>query len=339
MRTPCRITCRLLALITAFSLLAISASAAEPEPKTTPPAAAKGDTLSQGPVARVNGSDISAVELNRARKILLSSQPAAQLSAAEQKELDKRLMDQIVSAELLYQSARKLEIKDLDKQVDAKIAQARGRFSNEADFAKAIKNLDLNEKDFRDYTRRDVIIANYINSTIVPKITVSEEESKKFYDQNIDKFRHDEKVRASHILCGVDAKASAEEKKKAREKAEKLRKELAEGADFAKLAKENSSCPSSKQGGDLGFFGRGQMVQPFEQAAFALKPGEISDVVETPFGYHIIKQTERTKAETLPFDAVHIKIDEYLKNQKVTAAIGNLVTELRKTAKIEILLK
>ncbi|MGD0586887.1 MAG: peptidylprolyl isomerase, partial [Oryzomonas sp.] len=239
----------------------------------------------------------------------------------------------------LFQSARKLEIKDLDKQADAKMAQARGRFASEADFARAIHDLDMSEKDMREYTRRDVIIANYVTSTISSKITVSEEESKKFYDQNIDKFHQDEKVRASHILCGVDAKASAEEKKKARERAEKLRKELADGADFAKLAKENSSCPSSKQGGDLGFFGRGQMVPPFEQAAFALKPGEISDVVETQFGYHIIKQTERTKADTVPFSVVRPKIEEYLKNQKVSAAVGDLVAELRKTAKIEILLK
>lgn len=339
MRTLCRLTCRSLALLTTFSLFAISASAAEPEPKTTPPAAVKGDTLSQGPVARVNGSDVPAVELKRAHKILQSGQSAAQLSADEQKETDKRLVDQLVSAELLYQAALKLEIKDLDKQVDAKMAQARSRFGNEADFDKAIHNLDMSEKDLREYTRRDVIIANFVSSTIVPKIVVSEEESKKFYDQNIDKFRQDEKVRASHILCGIDVKASAEEKKKAREKAEKLRKELAGGADFAKLAKENSTCPSSKQGGDLGFFGRGQMVPPFEQAAFALKPGEISDVVETQFGYHIIKQTERTKAETVPFDTVRPKIEEYLKSQKVNAAVADLMTELRKTAKIEILLK
>jgi peptidyl-prolyl cis-trans isomerase C len=339
MRTFCRITSRSLALITVFSLFVFSAFAADPEPKTTPSLAGKDDILSHGVVARVNGIDITAVELKRARKILLSGQPAAQLSADEQKEVDRKLMDKMVSSELLFQSARKLEIKDLDKQVDAKMAQARGRFANEADFAKAFHDLDMSEKDLREYTRRDLIIANFVVSTIVPKITVSEEESKKFYDQNIDKFRQGEKIRASHILCGVDAKASAEEKKKAREKAEKLHKELAGGADFATLAKENSTCPSSKQGGDLGFFGRGQMVPSFEQAAFALKPGEISDVVETPFGYHIIKLTEKTKAETVPFSTARARIEEYLKKQKVNEAVGDVVAELRKTAKIEILQK
>lgn len=338
MRIFYHITSSSLALITAFSLLVISASAAELEPKATAPAAEKPDTI-QGPIARVNGHDIPASELKRARKVLQAGQPGVQLSADEQKELDKRVMDQLVSAELLYQSGLKLDMKDLDKQVDAKIAQAKSRFASEADFAKAIGDLDMDEKDLREYTRRDLIITNLVTSMIVPKITVSEEESKKFYDQNIDKFRKDEKVRASHILCGIDAKASAEEKKKAREKAERLRKELANGADFATLAKENSTCPSSKQGGDLGFFGRGQMVPPFEQAAFALKPGEISDVVETQFGYHIIKQTERNMAETVPFSVARSRIDDYLKNEKVNAAVGDYLAELRKTAKIEILLK
>ncbi|GFE60336.1 peptidylprolyl isomerase [Geobacter sp. AOG2] len=333
------ILCRSLTLIAVPSLFVISASAAETEPNTLHPAAEKVETAIQGPVARVNGSDISAAELKRARKVLQASQPGAQISADEQKELDRRVVDQLISAELLYQSGQKLGIKDLDKQVDDKIAQAKGRFASEADFAKAIHDLDMSEKDLREYTRRDFIITNFVTATIIPKVTVSEEESKKFYDQNLDKFHQDEKVRASHILCGIDTKASAEEKKKAREKAEKLRKELANGADFATLAKENSSCPSSKQGGDLGFFGKGQMVPPFEQAAFALKPGEISDVVETQFGYHIIKQTERTKAETVPFSAVRSKIEDYLKNQKVNAAVGDFLADARKTAKIEILLK
>jgi len=339
MRTLCHLTCRSLTLITALGLFVISASAAEPAPKTAPPTAGKTEAIIQGPIARVNGSDISAAELRRARKVLLASQAGAQLSAEEQKELDRRVADQLISAELLYQSGMKLDVKDLDKQVDAKMAQAKGRFTNEADFAKALRDLDMSEKDLREYTRKELIITHFVTTTIVPRITVSEEESKKFYDQNADKFRQDEKVRASHILCGIDAKASAEEKKKAREKAERLRKELANGADFATLAKENSTCPSSKQGGDLGFFGKGQMVQPFEQAAFALKPGEISDVVETQFGYHIIKQTERTKAETVPFSAARPRIEEYLKNQKVNTAVGDFLTELRKTAKIEMLLK
>ena len=312
--------------------------AADPETKVAAPkvepAAAGQDT-----VARVNGVAISAQELKRASKVMQSGQNAMAQSADQQKESEKQALTQLVSAELLYQAGQKLEIKDLDKQVDDKLAQGKARFSNPEGFAKAMKELDMQEKDLREYTRRDLIITNFIEKTIVPTVKVSEEDARKFYDQNPDKFTRPEAVKASHILLGFDEKATAEEKKAAREKAEKLRKELAGGADFAALAKGNSTCPSSQQGGDLGFFGKGQMVPAFEQAAFALKSGEISDVVETQFGYHIIKLTEKKSAEKVEFKEARPRIDDFLKNQKIGAAVNDYLTEARKTAKIEMLLK
>jgi peptidyl-prolyl cis-trans isomerase C len=310
--------------------------------KPAAPGAVKASDPVQNPsdvVAKVNGQEIKAIELRRAQKVIMSGQKGMQIPPERQKEFEQQSLSQLLSAELLYQAGQKLTIKDLDKQTDAKLAQSRSRFGNEQDFAKAIKELEMDEKDLREYTRRDLIISNFIEQTIVPKITVTEEESKKFYDQNPDKFNRGETVKASHILIGVDPKASAEEKKKASEKAEKLRKDLAGGADFATLAKENSTCPSSQQGGDLGYFGKGQMVPPFEQAAFVLKPGEISDVVETQFGYHIIKVTDKKGAETVAFKEVKPRIEEFLKRQKVSAAVNDFLTEAKKTAKVEILMK
>lgn len=290
-------------------------------------------------VAKVNGKAIKAIELRRAKKVMMSGQPGMQISPDRQKEFDQQALSQLVSAELLLQAGQKTVAKDIDKQVDDKLAQSKARFPKAEDFAKAIKELEMDEAELRDYTRRDLIITNFIEQTIVPKITVTEEDSKKFYDQNPDKFNRAETVRASHILLGVEAKASAEDKKKAREKAEKLRKDLAGGADFAALAKENSTCPSSQQGGDLGFFGKGQMVPAFEKAAFALKTGEVSDIVETQFGYHIIKLMEKKPAETVPFKEVRPRIEEFLKGQKVSAAVNDYLTEAKKTATIEMFLK
>ena len=197
----------------------------------------------------------------------------------------------------------------------------------------------MSEADLRDYTRKDLVISNFVEKTIIPSIAVSEDDARKFYEQNADKFTRGETVRASHILIGVDEKASADEKKKAHDKAETLRKELATGADFAKLAKENSTCPSSARGGDLGYFGKGQMVPPFESAAFNLKPGAISDVVETQFGYHIIKLIEKKAPEKVDFKEVRQRIEEYLKNQKIGMAINEYLNTARKKAAIEILYK
>src|SRR6266704_966276 len=199
--------------------------------------------------------------------------------------------------------------------------------------------LRVAQKVLREYTRRDLLISRFVETTFVSKAAVSEAEIRSFYDNNQDKFKRDESVKASHILIGVDSAASAEDKKKAREKAEKLRKDLAGGAEFAALAKEYSTCPSSKQGGDLGFFGKGQMVPSLEKAAFALKTGEISNVVETQFGYHVIKLKEKKPAVTTDFNEVKAKIEEFLKGQKVNEAIQKYLAETKKTAKIEILMK
>ena len=325
--------------LTVAALLSCASLAIAADPPTKAAASKVEPAAAQDPVARVNGVAISAIELKRATKVMQAGQRGMAPAADQQKELDKQALTQLISAELLYQAAQKLEIKDLDKQVDDKMAKGKAKFSKTEDFAKAMKDMDMEEKDLRDYTRRDLIITNFIEKSIVTAVKVSEEDARKFYDQNPDKFTRSETVKASHILLGVDEKATAEEKKAAKEKAEKLRKELAGGADFAALAKGNSTCPSSQQGGDLGYFGKGQMVPAFEKAAFALKPGEISDVVETQFGYHIIKLTEKKAPEKVDFNEVRPRIEEYLKNQKIVAAVSAYLEEARKSAKIEMLLK
>jgi peptidyl-prolyl cis-trans isomerase C len=251
------------------------------------------------------------------------------------KEATDTVLDQLIAAELLYQAGSKLELKELDKQVAEKIAQSKAKFPDNAAFEAALKSASLTVKELEDLVRKDIVINSLVDKEIAAKIAVSDAEAKKFYDENIDKFKEGENIRASHILCGIDPKATAEEKKKAKEKAEALLKEIKAGKDFAELAKTNSSCPSSAQGGDLGVFGKGQMVPSFEAAAFALKPGEVSDVVETQFGYHIIKLTEKKEAGVTKFDEVKERIQEYLKGTKMQKAVADYIDNLKVKAKIE----
>lgn len=323
-------------LVAAVVICGNSVFAAESKAKKEKAAAPSVAAPSQGAVARVNGVVIDAAELRRAKKVILRGQT---VPPEQQATFDKQTIEQMISAELLYQAAAKQDIKDLDKQIDAKLAQGKERFKSEDEFKKAMKDLEMDEKALREYTRRDILISSFVETNFVSKVAVTEAEVRDFYEKNLDKFKRDETVKASHILIGVDSKASADEKTKAREKADKLKKELSGGADFSELAKSNSTCPSSQQGGDLGFFGKGQMVPSFEKAAFALKPGEISDVVETQFGYHIIKLTEKKPAETAELKDVKAKIEDYLKGQKVNDSVQKLIAEARKTAKIEVLLK
>lgn len=291
-----------------------------------PAAAAK--TSPADPVVKVNGKVITRGEVDRAMKVI-----SAQNRMGQQPE--SAVVDQLVSAELLYQAGVKLGVTDLDKQVTTKVAESKAKFPDNAAFENALKSANLTQKELEDLIRRDIIISNLVDKEIASKTTVSEADAKKFYDENIDKFKQGDSIRASHILCGVDPKATDADKKKAKEKAEALLKEVKAGKDFAELAKNNSTCPSKAQGGDLGFFGKGQMVPAFENAAFALKPGEVSNVVETQFGYHIIKVTDKKAAGVTKFEDVKDKIQAYLKNTKIQKGVLDYVAQLKEKAKIE----
>lgn len=330
---------RNLPLLAAASLMVLQAGHAFGEEtkasQAKPAAAAK--TSPTDPVAKVNGTPITRGELERASKVMAEQRNMGQqhTSAAAMKQINDFTLNQLISAELLYQAGSKLKIKDLEKQVNDKVAEGKARFPDNAAYEAALKSADLTPKELEVLIRKDIVINNLVDKEVGSKIVVTDADAKKFYDENIDKFKQGEMVRASHILCGVDPKATAEEKKKAKEKAEALLKEIKGGKDFAELAKKNSTCPSSKQGGDLGFFGRGQMVPAFEAAAFALKPGQISDVVETQFGYHIIKVTDKKAASTVPFSDVKDKIKDYLKNLQRQKAVGEYIEQLKGKAKIE----
>ncbi len=289
-------------------------------------------------VARVNGKEITLSSLNQAKKIILANKPGLQIPPLMQKEFETQTLNQLISSELLYQASQRLEIKDLDKQANDKLAEIKKRFPDPKAYAAELQKIGIDEKGMLESARRDLAIAYLVNTKIAPDIKVSDDAVNKFYDQNPDKFRQEEQVRVSHILIGVDSKAAPELKKAAREKAEKLHTKLMNGADFAKLARDNSTCPSGKQGGDLGYFGKGRMVPQFEQAAFALQPGELSGVVETRFGYHLIKLVDRKKSEVIPLSAAREKIKNYLQVQKTNAAVEAFVGEARKNANIDMLL-
>ena len=289
------------------------------------------------PVARVNGTAISRLELDRALKVLLSQNQVEQPLAPEMmQQAESAALDQLISAELIYQEGSKLEVKDLDKRVAEKIAQNRAKFNSDAELEKALQGVDMTLKDMQDFTRKDIVISNLIETRFASKVVSTEAEARKFYDENLEKyFKKPETARASHILIGTEEKSTPEQRKQAKAKAEAILKRLRAGEDFAALAKSDSTCPSKSQGGDLGSFGHGQMVPAFEQAAFALKPGEMSGVVETQFGYHIIKLTEKQEASTESFENVKAKILDFLKQEKVQKEVSDQVEALMGKAKIE----
>ncbi len=331
-------------LFTALLAIAVAAtqisgvSAAEKKP--APAKSAEKSKSLPDPVAKVNNTPITAADLRKAFTAFKSSPQGAQTPADKERDAQLFLLNQLIAGELMYQVASKTELKNREALVEENINNLKKtRFKDAEEFQKALKDQGMTEKDLRELIRRNVVIDTYIEKMIVPKQTVTEVEIKTFYEKNPEAFTQPEQLRVSHILITLDPKATADEKKKARTKIEDLLKQARAGVDFAKLAQDNSSCPSSKQGGDLGYFGKGQMVKPFEDAAFALKPGEISAVVETQFGYHIIKAVEKKAPSKVALEDVKPKIEESLKRRKVGEAVNKTLEEARKKAKIEVFLK
>ncbi len=284
-------------------------------------------------VARVNGTEIRrAALLNRASAIK-EQLPASQVGA----DFYRRVLDDMVGGELLYQSVEKKGLAPTAQEIDAEIEAQRGRFGGDAGLGKALEAQGLTIDVFRLELMKEVGIQKLIERDFVPAITVSAEEKKKFYDENTASMQRPEQFRAAHILIGVPESAAAEAKEEARKKAGALRSLLDSGQDFAELARKNSDDPGSKEsGGELPFMSKGQTVPPFEAAAMALAPGETSSVVETQFGFHIIKLYEKRSAGVMPYEEVEGRIDEFLKRRGLQQKIEAEIETLKSQGKVEV---
>lgn len=308
----------------ALLLLTILATGAAAASKPT-------DTL-----ATVNGKSITRADFEQAVRVLQRGGPKAGQTLPP--EMRPQLLDQMVKQELLAQEAAKYPVKDLDKAVAAQVQALRARFPTPEAFQKELAADGLTEAKLKEMAGRQLTIQSYVNAQIAPKIKVTDADAKKFYDANRDKMKAPEEVKASHVLISVPPAAKPEERQKALAKAKEIQKRAAKGEDFAKLARENSQDPGSAQGGgDLGYFSRDRMVKPFADAAFALKPGQVSNVVETPFGYHVIKLTDRKAPKERTFAEEKDKILTFLKNKAGNEAVMKRVDELRKAAKVKVI--
>jgi peptidyl-prolyl cis-trans isomerase C len=224
-----------------------------------------------------------------------------------------------------------------DADIEARIGNIRQQFPTEDAFKQALAQQHLSVDQIKADARQDMAVSKLIEDEISPKIAVKPEEVQTFYQQNPQYFQQGEQVRASHILIQVPKDADAATKATARAKAESLLKQVKAGKDFAALAKENSQDPgSAAQGGDLGFFAKGQMVGPFNDVAFALKPGTVSDIVETDFGYHIIKVAEKKPGRTVPLDEAKQQIEQHLQDQNRQKQTEAFVNGLKAKSKVEI---
>ena len=290
--------------------------------------------------AKVNGVGIKSATLDAAVNNFVENQKmyGTTVKDEEKTQLKKDILNELVSAELLYQASQKASLGDLSKDVDSQLEGIKKGFGSEQEFQKVLTGRGIELKDLKEDIKKGVYINAYLEKEIFSKLSpVTEAEKKKEYDANKDKLNVPDQVKASHILIKVSEKATPEEKKAAKDKIDALRTRLMSGEDFAKLAKENSEDGSAANGGDLGYFKKGDMVKPFEDSAFGMDKDQMSPVIETQFGYHIIKVTDKKAAHTLTYEEVSKDIEKFLINKNKRDQINKTVEGLKKTAKIEIL--
>lgn len=312
----------------------------------TPPSTAQTPAQPQPPkpvpaqlpdvLARVNGEDVTRSEFEQLIKNMESSQ-GRQVPAERRDEIYRGVLDQLVTYALLSQEIKTRQIAVPDTEIETFVQGVRQRFPNEEEFKKALSSRGLTEQKLREDARMNMGIDKLMEAEVAMVKPSTEADARDFYQKNPKDFEQPEAVRASHILIPADQNNDAE-KKKARAQAEAVLEKAKSGGDFAALAKQHSSDGSAQQGGDLNFFPRGQMVPPFEQAAFALQTGQISGIVETQFGFHIIKVTDRRAASVTPFEQVDQQIREFLTEKNKKAHADSFIDGLKKKARIEVLI-
>ena len=349
---------RPLLLIASLAMMLVSCKKAPaPAPAPAPAAAAPGAATPGAPgapgapaaikpmpaeipavLARVNGEAIERWEFDNAVK-RIEARAGGPVPPEKRDEVLRGVLDQLVAYHLLAQESRARKIAIADQDVDARLVEIRKSFPSEDAFKQGIAAQGLTPDHLRDQARTSLEVAKVIDVEVTPKVTVQDAEVSTFYQQNLERFKQGDSVHASHILFGVPQDASPEQKNEAKAKAQAALKEVRGGADFATLARAQSQDQgSAPRGGDLGFFPKGQMNPQFEDAAFKLKAGAISPVVETPFGFHIIKVHERRGPRTAPLTEVAAQIKDFLTQGQREQKLEQFVEQVKAKGKVEILL-
>ncbi len=316
-------------------------------------------------IIKVNDSEITQTQYDQAFDKAAGNSMFAKMGMDIKKDkngflymmIKDRVINELIVKALIDGEIEKRNIKVKKEDTDKELQNIIDKIGSKEKFNEILKQNGISSSQFKKDLTEEVKMKKLVNSLAV--IKVSDADAKKFYRQNLNKFKYPDKVRASHILIAANPeeikekitsdkanKNLSEEELKAKvekqiiaqhEEAMKILAEVKKDPkSFERIAREKShDITSAKQGGDLGFFAKQEMVEPFAKAAFALKPNTVSEIVQTPYGYHIILVTDRMSAGQEPFEKVKDEIKTYLEAQEQVKVLENLIESLKKQAKIE----
>jgi peptidyl-prolyl cis-trans isomerase C len=331
----CAVTLLVAATATKSSGQATSSTPARPVIKAN-------DLFTNTIVAKANGITITRSQLDEAL-IGIKSGAAARGTAIPPEQmtmLERQILQRIIQVQLLVAKATDADKATGKEQTQKRLTEIKARAGSEELFDKQLKSLGMTTNDLAAKMTEELTADTVLRREL--KVSVTDDQVKKFYDENPARFEEPEMVRAAHVLIGTmdmatRSELSAEQKAAKKKIADDVLKKARAGEDFAKLAKEYSEDPGSKDKGGEYTFPRGQMVPEFEAAAFSLNTNQVSDIVTTQFGYHIIKLYEKLPAKKVEFDKVKDDIKEYLTRQDMEKLVPAYMEKLEKDGNVQIL--
>lgn len=298
---------------------------------------ARAADISDTTIATVNSAAVTQkdldIELNR-----IKAEAAGRGQAIDESQMEAvkvKLIETLIHRELLYQQSEAKGFTTEPSELENRMENIKQQLPPGKNFADILTEIDISQAAFEKEISKAIMIQKLLEAEVYGKVSVSEKEVRIFYDNNPQFFKVPEQVEASHILIQVGPEADQPQKESARKRIEEIQAKLKQGEDFAELAQNFSECPSSKNGGNLGLFDRRKMVKPFADAAFALNAGEVSDIVETRFGYHIIKVIKKIPETKLSYADIKDRLQQTLQRQKIQKETVAYIEQLKKTADIQ----
>ena len=288
-------------------------------------------------VAKVNGEDIHNDDILRELKKTLKNfkDRGMPLTTEQEKIAAKKLIDNEIGRVLLLQKGNEIGAHVTDEMFDRKLRKVKSSFKSDSIFEHELKNRKLTIEQYKKELKVDILMQQVINQEIEPGIKVSEEDMKSFYEKNKDKFRMDQKARASVILIKAK-RGDAKSEKSARKKIETVLEKIRNGSNFSEMATKYSQDSLASKGGDLGYFTKNQMLGAFSSRAFDMKVNEVSSVFKTGHGFHILKLTDLKDGKIISLNKTKGRIAKILRKNKVGSATRSYVETLKQKADIKM---
>lgn len=291
-------------------------------------------------VVNINGTVLTEMDIEDAlNEIIPASTVHRGMTPEKRAAFIPRALEFLIERELLYQEALRRGMKVEKERIDTAKEAVIKRLGGKKVFKEALKSRSISEEDFGKELKKRFLADDLRKIEIEQKATVTLEEITQYYERNKAGYLRPEARRIRHILIRVDPASLAEDKKLKRKRAEEVLEKIEAGEDFAQLAWDYSDDPYRVKGGDIGLIHRGRLDSLLDEVAFSLKVGDVSDIIETIYGYHIIKVEEEKEPEQLSLEDVSQKIQRQLIEEKLKSLRETLMGDLKAKAKIEIYIK